>query len=84
MCEPRAVIAVEVGISDHKLIHWTTSVTPQIEHYKTIHRRNVKDFKLENFVERLERSSLYASVDPNSTALEIALRYQSVISEILD
>lgn len=83
-CEPLDVTAVEVGLSDHKLVHWTLPIAPQNEQYVTTLRRKWRHFELERFIERLEQSPLCAPVDPSSTGSDLALLYQSVITEILD
>lgn len=83
-CEPHDVTVVKVGLSDQKLVHWTLSVTPCSDHYSTVQKRKWRNFKLDQFVERLERPPLCATVDPCQSGSDLALCFQTVISEILD
>lgn len=83
-CAPPDVTVADVGLSDHKLVHWTLPVTPYSDHYITVQRRKWRNFKLDQFVERLEKSPLCTTPDPGQSGSDLALCFQVTINEILD
>lgn len=81
---PTDITVVESGLSDHHPIHWTISVAHPLLPYSKLRRRTWKDFSLKAFVKRVEHSPLCQPVDPNKTATNLALCFQSVRTTILD
>lgn len=77
----------EVGLSDHKLVHWEIESAQPCPEYKTITRRRWASFDKDQFVDRILASELFHCVqdpDVEVSASEMAENYHRVISNILD
>lgn len=81
---PDNVTVVESGLSDHKLLHWSLPVACPRPVYLKIFRRGWKHLRLDQFIECLELSPLCLPTDPSNTVTDLALRYQTVLTSILD
>ena len=57
-----AIEIIDTGLSDHFLIRWSSSMTRPPPIYKTSQRRSWKSFNLDEFIVKLQNSSLTSGV----------------------
>ena len=66
----KSLSVIDVGLSDHHLVRWTVDWKPTAVAYKTIRRRVWKNFKEDEFVTDLAKSSLCIASSPPDNAEE--------------
>ena len=81
---PEDVAVTDVGISDHMLVTWSINLAPSIPEYTKSFRRCWRNFKFDDFINRLQETELCAPCATDASVDFLLNQFNNVITGLLD